>query len=192
MRAPGQADATVGYEAQRDPPGSVTENGCRRDPVVTGWMRILDSDDDDRPGLFHQLFGEAMVLGLTLMPGAEFAAPGRFIDAVGDPLAPHVLHAIAAGLLGEDRAGRVSAAHLAEELADRYWQQPDALLPVVPYVIWALAEEDGWEVDNMGEMDDGTGDIPVVRHALGTALEEISNEEIAYRADLWWDWWQQQ
>jgi len=193
LSAPGRPDVVAEYERHRDPPGTIGEHQCVESSEVTGWPTIFDSDSDDHPGILRQLLGDqTLLLGFALAPGGGYGAAADFAHNAVDPLAPFVIDAIIARLAGDDRGARVAAAQLAERIADINWRDSDALLPVVPYLIWALAEEDAWEVANRGEMDDGKGDMPAPRALLGKALEEITNEEMAYRADLWWDWWQSQ
>lgn len=195
LTAAGAPELTASFEVYREPPDRIPETSCTGDPQVPSamWQGILTGDDEDQPGVVVQLLGDRAHLARDITSDLhELGSPDFAGTAEGDPLAPWVLDTVAAALHAEDRALRASTAYAIDRLADDLWPRSDEFLPLVPHLIWALAAEDAAELETLGEMDDGKGDIPYIRARLGMALEEITNEEIPYRADLWWEWWQDQ
>lgn len=195
LTAAGTPDLTASFELYRDPPDTILETACTVDPQVPSamWQGILTGDDKDRPGVLIQLLGDRARLARDITSDMHELGSRDFAGtAEGDPLAPWVLDTMAAALHSQERALRASTADAIDRLAGDLWRRSDEFLPLVPHLIWALAAEDAAEIETLGEMDDGKGDIPYVRARLGMALEEITNEEIPYRADLWWEWWQDQ
>jgi hypothetical protein len=193
LTASGLPPLDAAYMIIREPPDRIAETACTRDPQVPVemWQGMLESDSTDDPGVLTQLLGDRLLLARELLVFShEFGVSGFSHDAVGDPLAPWVIDTLAGALYQDDRLLRSSAALIVHGLADDLWERSDELFPLVPYLIRALAAEDAAEIETRGEMDDGKGDIPAIRYQFGRALEEITNEEMDYRADLWWDWWQ--
>jgi hypothetical protein len=207
----GRSEATGEHTHRREPASSIQD--CTLEPVVGQhlWAAMLAGDGsglDDQPGALVDLFGDPIWLAINLAgrpssdadrPGVEFedlpglAAGGNhrmLSSAVGVPPDADAIAVLTARVADSDRAARYFGALAAAHLAGEDPTARRALNPLVPYLIRALALEDGWETAEYGAMHSGKDgdDLPPLRGVLGSALSRITGRDLDARADLWWRW----
>lgn len=194
LSAEGRAPLSASAGDRQDPPESIPGGSCNKSAVIPArdWSALLVGEGDDGPGVVSELLGDRIVLSAVLAaPVAEagVASAGRDLLVRQAEIDDTVVALLSRALLSADRDTRISAAGLIADTAEWRGSRVD-LEPVVPYLIWALAEEDGNDLETSGTLGDGEGDMRYGRAFLGSALEAVTGKGMAARADLWWDWWQ--
>ena len=198
LSMPGYPDVIGSYEYHKDPPGSVLDSACRKEATVSEsrWDGMIAHVlNGDRGGVLGDLFGESLLLALQVsVAGGGGFVGDEYLDSTDMPISDSAVALLDVVLFDDDRGARYRAAMFARDLADDVVPRDRRLLdPVVPYLIWALADEDQWDLDNVGSIHPGdySDGLTSVRRMLGDALREITGEDFDFRADHWWEWWQE-
>lgn len=192
----GYPDAIGFYESHRDPPLSVSENSCSRAATVPEgrWDgMIVNVANGERGGVLGDLFGEPVLLALQVTAGSGGFNRDEYLESLEMPISESAVALLEKKLFSGDRGARYWAALFARDLADAVVPRDRrALEPVVPYLVSALAEEDRWDLDTVGSIHPGdySDGLTPNRERIGLALRAITGEDFDFRADHWWEWWQ--
>ncbi len=194
----GYPDATGSIEYHDSPGQSVFETACTKEASVpeSRWDGMIAiAVNGEIGGVFGELFGESLLLALQVSgAGFDGFVADEYFESMENPISEDAVLLLEKQLFSDDLAARYRAALFARDLAHAVVPRDRrALDPVVPYLIWALADEDRWELDNLGSIHPGTysDGLSQRRKMIGLALREITREEFDFRADHWWEWWQE-
>jgi len=193
----GLPEAAGSYRHHRDPPGYIPDTACVRDEQVGAdrWEDAL-TGVGGLDGAITELVGDSWLIAMQVTDAGPGGAFHLYQSNFGEnPVGDEVISLIIHRLHGEDPAGRKKAAQFTRDLAAATSPtQRKALEAVVPYLIRALALEDSRELETSGTLHDGQDWFSMSwnRKMPGQALRAITGETFDFRADRWWQWWQDQ
>jgi hypothetical protein len=198
LSMPGRPDAVGTFEWKAEPPDVIAETSCSKDPTVPvdDWEEML-VHPRARHGVLNDLFGGSMLLAAMYTEAGQDGWEYEIYEehTAGEVVNDESVEMIIYHLAGDDRDRRIEAAQFARDLADKVSvRDRRGLEPVIPYLIRSLALEDEWELQTVGTIYNGKDSLlgEWGRRMPGSALQGITGRQLGYRADRWWDWWQQQ
>ncbi len=186
----GYPDATGSKEYHDAPPLSVLESACSREATVPEgrWDGMV-------VGVLSDLLGDSSVLLARQVSDSGGFIRDDYLESLDMPISESAVALLKERLFSDDRGARYEAAQFARDLAAAVVPRDRrALDPVVPYLIWALADEDQWELDTVGSIHPGdySDGLTPIRRMIGEALRKITyDQDFDFRADHWWEWWQE-